>query len=1132
MAEQSLKQAAQDWLKQHLFLGLPLLLSVLLFLSPRFGGSLQAIFLFLMWVLGLWTLLRREVHKQQPFSFPLFWPFLAFLAAGMLATAAAANTAAGFNWISREAGLMVLFILAYQWGRDPQAVLAGLKPLLIAAGLLAAYGLFQSLVGLSWTVQDLNRPPFNQQPWQDMMISLARTRRAFSLFAYPNLFGGFLATVLPLNLAMLYPGINSKKWPWLATLVLMLLGLLASGSFGAWTAALVGAGLLVVWLPLERRLKFRMVLLTSGLALVGLTFLLWRRPWHELVTSWEGRLGYWRMTMAMVKAHWLLGVGPGNFAQAFAQVAGDKAQPLRFAHQFLLQQLAEKGVLGLAAMLWILGAAGHYLLKLKMSLQGRPAAILVPALAAGLAAGLIHAGIDLDADYLKTGMVLWFLGGVLLRQAEVVGQRPVEDKGVLQAAFRPWPVISLAIVMILGLLLWKGGKSLTVQTAATMLSIGLAAVLVMMVREQRALVSRLWAKTPLKLTWAVLLLWILLTVAHAQDSWQAATALWVLACALVLMILVIHLKVLGKLLMWFLTLAPVVLAAIGLIQVLLHPGARAGSGWPNPNLAAAFMASGLIINLSYALMSRPGTLRFFRSWPATVVLFAGLVATGSMAGWLNFMAGMGLMGLWAVRQGLIGKKTVMAALLAVIALMLMLPLGTGKRFLNLPHYQTQFQERLGLVNASWKMIKAHPWLGIGPAHFNQTFDRYSFPNPTGPLRFGRQANFSHQELLQAAVVLGLPGLLILLGLLVQFGRRYYLQWHQDKNDAGQVDLMLAWAVLAGALLQAQADFNWHLPALFVLYMMLAGLVWADGEDLSLPPLRLKASALALLGVFVLFTTLLAVMRPTLGTFFTRLGEAHYYKKHLKTADYYLEQALSLTPLSAVAYDKLGVVRHDLYAISQDEKLFYPAQWAFNKALSFNPGRAATYRHLGRLYWERGGQEGKGQWFKAAVAAYHKAVELDPHNAVLYFELGNLWRDAGRLRKAKSAWLKALALQPHYAAAASNLGVACELLHEDKQAEKAYRQALSALAFKDQLENKMALEFFSMDWAVVYYNLGALLERQGRLQEARAEYKAALKLEPQNSMAQDGLERIASVRRRAASGEHQNSGAGPKQENNL
>ncbi len=1090
------------------FVLLAFLLSLLLFLSPSFEGLLQAVFLFFIWALGLWALLSKSGGEIVQPAFPLFWPFLAFVTAGLLATAAAANTAAGVNWISKETGLMVLLILAYQWARDSRIVLTGLKLLIIAAGLLAAYGLFQSLVGLPWTAQDLNHPPFNQQPMTEMIKSLALTRRAFSLFAYPNLFGGFLAVLLPLNLALFYPGLVNKKWPWMLTLVFIVLGLLASGSFGAWAAAFLGVGLLLVWLPLKRRLKFFLALLMTAVGLAGLIWLLGQRPFHDLITSWQGRVAYWRMTLAMVKGHWLLGVGPGNFSQAFAQAAGDKVQPLRFAHQFLLQQLAEKGVLGLGAILWILGAAGTYLVNLRLKLSEGPAAIVVAAVGAGLAAGLVHASIDLDADYLKTSLMLWFFGGVLLSQAEQLARQPDGFEAGLKFTLPPRLLIGVMMMTMLSLLLWKGGKSLWVEAGVIMLSLGLAALLLGLYRQHREVALQLWHKMPLKTGWGLLLLWTLFSVAHAQDKWQAATTLWVVLGGLLTMGLTIQFKVLGVLVMRFLTLAPVVLAAFCIIQLLIHPLLRADGGWPNPNLTAAFLAAGLIINLSLALTASKKTWRFAKSWLSTLILFSGLIATGSMAGWLNFLTGMIVIGAWAAKQKVIHNKTIVAALLVAMALMLVIPLGTGKRILGLPHYRVQLQERLGLMQATGKMIKAHPWLGIGPAQFNQTFDRYSFPNPQGQVRYGRQANFSHQELLQVAAVLGLPGLIIIMFLLVMFVRRFFNQWQQDKSDGEQLQLMLVWAVLGGALIQAQMDFNWHLPLLFFIYMMLAGMVWTQREETVFPAVAIKPSAAGLLGVLILAMTIGAAVRPALGAYFTHLGDAHYYKKHLKTAGFYLEQALSLTPLSALAYDKLGLVRHDLYAIRRDEKLFYPAQWAFSKALAFNPGRAATYRHLGRLYWQRGGQDGEEQWFEAGLAAYSRAAGLDPHNAVLFFEWGNLWRDAGHLQQAKAAWLKALALQPYYAAAASNLGVACELLHQDQQAEQAYRQALGALRYRDKLQGKLALEFFSMDWAVVYYNLAALLERQGRFQEAKKEYQAALVLEPQNSMARDGLERLS------------------------
>ena len=72
------------------------------------------------------------------------------------------------------------------------------------------------------------------------------------------------------------------------------------------------------------------------------------------------RLGLWRRTLAMYRAHPLLGVGPGNFQVFFPAYAepGARADGVmsakivpRRAHEDLLERLAETGPLGLAALL-------------------------------------------------------------------------------------------------------------------------------------------------------------------------------------------------------------------------------------------------------------------------------------------------------------------------------------------------------------------------------------------------------------------------------------------------------------------------------------------------------------------------------------------------------------------------------------------------------------------------------------------------------------------------------------------------------------------------------------------------------------------------------------------------------------
>jgi superkiller protein 3 len=56
----------------------------------------------------------------------------------------------------------------------------------------------------------------------------------------------------------------------------------------------------------------------------------------------------------------------------------------------------------------------------------------------------------------------------------------------------------------------------------------------------------------------------------------------------------------------------------------------------------------------------------------------------------------------------------------------------------------------------------------------------------------------------------------------------------------------------------------------------------------------------------------------------------------------------------------------------------------------------------------------------AVERYYQALELDPHFAQAWNNLGNALADLGKIKKAREAFQKAVAIDPTLASAAGNL----------------------------------------------------------------------------------------------------------------
>ncbi|MCA0453056.1 MAG: O-antigen ligase family protein [Chloroflexi bacterium] len=208
--------------------------------------------------------------------------------------------------------------------------------------------------------------------------------RAFGTFGQPNPFGGFMGLLLPITV-MAALGYGVRWWQnkkldlsvvlaifYALSTVVLLMGMLMSWSRGAWLG--LGAAFLVLGLAIPYSLKkglivfgvvgcFALVAWTSGLLPQSIV--------QRLETSTQEffafedvrgvditpdnyavaeRLAHWQAALNMFTTNPWLGVGFGNYANAYPQYnLMNWQEPLGHAHNYYLNLLAEVGIIGLLA---------------------------------------------------------------------------------------------------------------------------------------------------------------------------------------------------------------------------------------------------------------------------------------------------------------------------------------------------------------------------------------------------------------------------------------------------------------------------------------------------------------------------------------------------------------------------------------------------------------------------------------------------------------------------------------------------------------------------------------------------------------------------------------------------------------
>jgi O-antigen ligase len=288
---------------------------------------------------ALWRLARGQARL----TWPLAGPILAWIAVTVLAAALAARPAESL--VAARTALLVLSLwVVLDALPDGDAATKALRGLLAVLGVVSLVGIGQ--VAFCAQLAD----------WAPALGRVAtKCHRAHAFYSiYMTLAG-----VLDLALLATLPGLlalrGRPRWApvaWLVGLVAFALTYVR----GAWLG--FGAGVAV----LAAILRHRRAALLGGLAVLAVVLLLLpgvrgraRSIGDPRDPTMSERFLMWRSGLAMARDHVLTGVGPGQVKRVYPLYAAPEVvhRQRGHLHSTPVQILVERGVLGLAAWLWL-----------------------------------------------------------------------------------------------------------------------------------------------------------------------------------------------------------------------------------------------------------------------------------------------------------------------------------------------------------------------------------------------------------------------------------------------------------------------------------------------------------------------------------------------------------------------------------------------------------------------------------------------------------------------------------------------------------------------------------------------------------------------------------------------------------
>jgi O-antigen ligase len=402
-------------------------------------------------------LVQKRIEIPRTF---LNLPLFLFIFIGFISLLDAISIQMGLKELLKWLEIAVIMLLVLDLGREGmgrakggrnRSLLGGPPRTIWIVGMLLLAGLSQSVIGI-WQFYLRDDGP-------EHFLVLERYYRAYGTFEQPNPFGGFMNLTVLLALGVL-AGLITAWWLWLrhrstakvesntfspgwrvlllTVVVAVIAGLtgaalLFSWSRGAWLAFGAGVAALALFWPRKRiygvlilgfALMLALLTIRTGLMPESVTARLTGFAEDFTVGDVRGkdinddnysvleRQAHWQAGLDMLRDEITLGVGFGNYTDAYAQYALiNWPDPLGHAHNYYINLLAEVGVIGSAAYLLFWTAVFWQTIRLLRYLEWPDRGIAMGLLASWVALAVHHLADKLYVNniYIHLGVMLGLL---------------------------------------------------------------------------------------------------------------------------------------------------------------------------------------------------------------------------------------------------------------------------------------------------------------------------------------------------------------------------------------------------------------------------------------------------------------------------------------------------------------------------------------------------------------------------------------------------------------------------------------------------------------------------------------------------------------------------------------------------
>jgi len=409
----------------------------------------------------------------------------------------------------------------------------------------------------------------------------------------------------------------------------------------------------------------------------------------------------------------------------------------------------------------------------------------------------------------------------------------------------------------------------------------------------------------------------------------------------------------------------------------------------NPIHEGIISGIGVLISLYYLL--KKWNPRFFI---LLIVNLGGVFVSQSKATFIGIVIFAFLL-LWSKQKKLI------SILALFIILSFIIPNPIRSMFYHSLKKDPYAFERINIWKMSLTIFKDHLLTGVGLDNFSEVSKRYNFKQTHGPANYFKVPRIPHSDYLKLMTELGLVGLVLILVLFFFLAKKIFSSSLFEPSI-----ILLLYLLFQAFLFNILFDHIFFFIFLFLLKNLLEEEQHVTFRSFT-PPLKFFLSSL------LIFVLLVGYLLPFLSNIFIEK-----FKKSPDPVQAYnwLKKAGYLNPLDKDVYYLKAEYLHRYLKQTFNLEAFYEAVNNLKQAQRLNPYFSDAYRLEFQLYEELLKRVKYASLEEEVLAPLIKAEVYEPVDPFIKFTKALVYFEFNKINKAKEEAIKAVALEPEYAAA--------------------------------------------------------------------------------------------------------------------